>query len=83
MCKQGLTFTHDIPSHSKVAGTENGHACMRQGSEEELVETGADVSILPHRERILVICLTEASNQFTWPIVLHSYSYFIADILKI
>lgn len=33
---------------------------MRQGPEDELVETGADEPILPHRERILLICMTEA-----------------------
>lgn len=37
---------------------------MREGTKDELVETGADVTILPHGERVLLICMAEASKQF-------------------
>lgn len=73
---------YGLPFHAEVAGTENSHPCMRQGSEDELVKTGADVSILPHRERILLICMTEACNQLCWPKVPHPSSYLMAVILK-
>lgn len=33
---------------------------MRQGSEDELVKAATDVSILPHRKRIFLVCVTEA-----------------------
>lgn len=36
---------------------------MRQSAEDQLVETGADVSILPKWERVLVVCVTEAGKQ--------------------
>ena len=72
----------DLPGHAEVAGTENGHPCMRQGSQDELVETGADVSILPHRERILLVCMTEACDQLGRPKVPHPSSYLTAVILE-
>lgn len=54
---------------------------MRQGAEDELVETGADVTPLPQGERVLLICVAEASKQVCWTKAPHS-SYFIAFILK-
>lgn len=54
---------------------------MRQGSKDELVKTGADVSVLPHRERILLICVTEACDQLCWPKVPHPCCYLTVVIL--
>ena len=72
----------DLPGRAEVAGTENGHPCMRQGSQDELVETGADVSILPHRERILLVCVTETCDQLGRPKEPHPSSYLTAAILE-
>lgn len=55
---------------------------MREGTKDELVETGADVTILPHGERVLLICMAEASKQFCRTYVPHSSNYFTAFILK-
>lgn len=54
---------------------------MRQDPKDELVETGADVTVLPHREKVLLICVAEASKQLCWTKAPHS-SYFAAFILK-
>lgn len=54
---------------------------MRQDPENELVETGADVTVLPHGERVLLICVAEASKQVCRTKAPHS-SYFTAFILK-
>lgn len=72
----------DLPGRAEVAGTENGHPRMRQGSQDELVETGADVSILPHRERILLVCMTEACDQLGRPKEPHPSSSLTAVILE-
>lgn len=59
--KLGSTdLSHDLPGHAKIAGTENRHPSMRQGSKDELVEAGTDVSILPQRKRIVLGCVTQA-----------------------
>ena len=55
---------------------------MRQGSEDQLVETGADVSILPQRERILLVRVTEAREQLGWTEVRHPSSDFTSVILE-
>lgn len=55
---------------------------MRQGSEDELVKTGTDVSILPHRKRILLVCVTEASDQIFRTKVAHPSCYLTAVILE-
>lgn len=52
-----------LPGHAEVAGARNGHDGVRQGAEDQLVEAGADVAILPQRERVLVVCVTEAGEQ--------------------
>lgn len=49
---------------------------MREGTKDELVETGADLTILPHRERVLLICMAEASKQFCRTKAPHSSSLF-------
>lgn len=54
-------FPGGLPSHPQVAGAEHSHASMRQDPEDELVETGADVAALPHGEKLLLICVAEAS----------------------
>lgn len=74
-------FPEGLPTHPKVAGAENSHASMRQDPEDELVETGADVTVLPHGEKVLLIRVAEASKQLCWTQVPHS-SYVTAFIPK-
>lgn len=54
---------------------------MRQDPEDELVETGADVTVLPHGKRLLLICVAEASEQGCWTKGPHP-SYLTAFILQ-
>lgn len=79
---EGRIWVSNLPRHAEVAGAGNRHRCVGQSSEEQLVETGADVSILPHRERILVICVTEAGDQIGWPIRPHASAGFTPIALR-
>lgn len=52
---------------------------MRQGSEHQLVEAGADVSILPEREGVLCACMTEVCKELRWSKVCHNSSLFASE----
>lgn len=53
---------------------------MRQGTEDQLVETGADVSILPKWEWVLVFCVTEAGEQVCRTKSPHDWAGFTPSI---
>lgn len=53
---------------------------MRQGSEHQLVEAGADVSILPERDGVLCVCMTEVCKELRWSKVCHNSSLFASVI---
>lgn len=87
MVQQNITLFRtiiicDLPCHAEVAGTENSHPSMWQCSKYELVETEADLPILPQWKRVQLICVTEASDQLHWPKVPHPSTYFAAILLK-
>lgn len=69
-----------LPGHAEVAGAKNSHGGVRQGTEDQLVEAGADVSILPQRERVLVFCVTEAGEQVCRTKPTHAWAGFTPSI---
>lgn len=69
-----------LPGRAEVAGARNGHGGVRQGAEDQLVEAGADVSILPQRERVLVFRVTEASEQVCRTKPPHAWAGFTPSI---
>ncbi len=72
----------NLPCNAEVAGTKYGQRSMWQDSEDELVKTRADVSILPYWERILLVCVTEARDQLCWSKVPHHRVYLTAAIVE-
>lgn len=69
-----------LPGHAEVAGTGNCHDGVRHSTKDQLVETSADMSILPKWERVLVFCVTEADEQVCRTKSPHDWAGFTPSI---